>query len=384
MNSYNSLNSFEKKERIIEIFKVFLKLGTTAFGGPASHVAMMEEEIVNKRNWLSREKFLDLYGATNLIPGPNSTELAIHLSLERGGVLGLIVGGISFIFPAMLSVLALAIFYTKYGEIPSLSGILVGIKPVIISIVFLALFRLSKTLLKNKINFLFFLIAFIMSFLGIKELPVLFTCGFLMYAYKSYKNRTFSLIPLPFIALGVASTTYIEKLNNTKIFLIFLKIGSVLYGSGYVLLAFLESEFVDKIPAITTSQLIDAVAIGQFTPGPVFTTATFIGYLLNGTSGAIFATIGIFLPSFILVLLLNPVIPKLRSSKVFSSILDGVNLASLALMAFVTLKLAKNSITNWYTTLIFIISFSILYKTKLNSSFLIIFFGILGYFMSKL
>ena len=284
----------------------------------------------------------------------------------------------------MLSVLALAIFYTKYGEIPSLSGILVGIKPVIISIVFLALFRLSKTLLKNKINFLFFLIAFIMSFLGIKELPVLFTCGFLMYAYKSYKNRTFSLIPLPFIALGVVSTTYIEKLNNTKIFLIFLKIGSVLYGSGYVLLAFLESEFVDKIPAITTSQLIDAVAIGQFTPGPVFTTATFIGYLLNGTSGAIFATIGIFLPSFILVLLLNPVIPKLRSSKVFSSILDGVNLASLALMAFVTLKLAKNSITNWYTTLIFIISFSILYKTKLNSSFLIIFFGILGYFMSKL
>jgi len=327
---------------------------------------------------------MDLYGATNLIPGPNSTELAIHISNEYGGLKGLFLGGFSFIIPAMLIVLFLAVAYTKYGALPELSGILVGIKPVIISIVSLALYRLGKNLLKNTKTILFFLVALILYFLGIKELILLFSSGLLMYLinnFKEIKNKIFTLSFLSPLLMLSSTNTNDLKIGNYRIFLIFLKIGSVLYGSGYVLLAFLESEFVDKLQLITKAQLIDAVAVGQFTPGPVFTTATFIGYLINGFSGSILATIGIFLPSFLLVWWLNPLIPKLRNSKIFSNILDGVNLSSLALMAAVTIKLGISSIINYTTSLICLISFFILYKTKINSAFLIIIGGIIGYFL---
>lgn len=381
MTEYKLLSSEEKKQRIKEIFKVFIKLGTVAFGGPAAHVSMMEEEIVNKRKWLSREKFMDLYGATNLIPGPNSTELAIQLSYEHGGLLGLFVGGMSFILPAMLIVLSLAYTYTIYGSLPELTGILAGIKPVIISIVLLALYRLGKNLLKDKLNVLIFVFAFILTFLGLGEISVLIITAFILFVYKKYRNKVFSFNPLGTLLLFSMGVKEFEKMGNFKIFSIFLKIGSVLYGSGYVLLAFLESEFVHKYSIITSSQLIDAVAVGQFTPGPVFTTATFIGYIINGFSGAIAATIGIFLPSFLLVWLLNPLIPKMRNSKNFSVLLDGVNLASLALMASVLIKLGKSSINNFYTLIIFIISFAVLQKTKINSAFLILIGGVIGYFL---
>lgn len=381
MKEYKLLDNAEKKERWKEIFKVFLKLGTVAFGGPAAHVSMMEEEIVNKRKWLSREKFMDLYGATNLIPGPNSTELAIHLSFERGGLLGLFIGGVSFILPAMLIVLSLAYTYMVYGALPELTGMLSGIKPVIISIVLLALYRLGKNLLKNKLSIAVFAFAFTLTFLGLGEIRVLIFTALVLFTYKKYKTRAFSFNPFGTLLLFSLGAKEFTKMTSLSIFSIFLKIGSVLYGSGYVLLAFLESEFVHKYQVITSSQLIDAVAVGQFTPGPVFTTATFIGYLIKGFPGAIAATVGIFLPSFLLVWLLNPLIPKMRNSKVFSVLLDGVNLASLALMASVLIKLGNSSITNFYTFVIFIISFIALLKTKINSAFFILAGGVIGYFL---
>ncbi len=381
MKEYKLLDNAEKKERWKEIFKVFLKLGTVAFGGPAAHVSMMEEEIVNKRKWLSREKFMDLYGATNLIPGPNSTELAIHLSFERGGLLGLFIGGVSFILPAMLIVLSLAYTYMVYGALPELTGMLSGIKPVIISIVLLALYRLGKNLLKNKLSIAVFAFAFTLTFLGLGEIRVLIFTALVLFIYKKYKTRAFSFNPFGTLLLFSLGAKEFTKMTSLSVFSIFLKIGSVLYGSGYVLLAFLESEFVHKYQVITSSQLIDAVAVGQFTPGPVFTTATFIGYLIKGFPGAIAATVGIFLPSFLLVWLLNPLIPKMRNSKVFSVLLDGVNLASLALMASVLIKLGNSSITNFYTFVIFIISFIALLKTKINSAFFILAGGVIGYFL---
>lgn len=381
MKEYKLLDNAEKKERWKEIFKVFLKLGTVAFGGPAAHVSMMEEEIVNKRKWLSREKFMDLYGATNLIPGPNSTELAIHLSFEHGGLLGLFIGGVSFILPAMLIVLSLAYTYMVYGALPELTGMLSGIKPVIISIVLLALYRLGKNLLKNKLSIAVFTFAFTLTFLGLGEIRVLIFTALVLFIYKKYKTRAFSFNPFGTLLLFSLGAKEFTKMTSLSVFSIFLKIGSVLYGSGYVLLAFLESEFVHKYQVITSSQLIDAVAVGQFTPGPVFTTATFIGYLIKGFPGAIAATVGIFLPSFLLVWLLNPLIPKMRNSKVFSVLLDGVNLASLTLMASVLIKLGNSSITNFYTFVIFIISFIALLKTKINSAFFILAGGVIGYFL---
>jgi len=381
MKAYHELNTLEKRERHHEIFKIFLKLGTTAFGGPAAHVAMMEEELVKKRGWITREKFLDLYSATNLIPGPNSTELAIHISYEYGGLLGLFIGGVSFILPAMLIVLSLAFVYVKYGALPELNGILEGIKPVIISIVLMALYRLGKSLLKIRLNVIIFTFSLLLVFLGLGEISILTYTGLIMYLYSNYKSKINSINPFGLLLLGAVTNDTIGKMSNYKILAVFLKIGSVLYGSGYVLLAFLESEFVNKYGIITEKQLLDAVAVGQFTPGPVFTTATFIGYLIKGFSGAIAATVGIFLPSFLLVWLINPYINKLRNSKAFSSILDGINLASLALMAGVLIKLGYNSITNLASLFIFIVSFIILYKTKINSAILIFLGGLIGYFL---
>ena len=361
-----------------EIIRTFLKLGATSFGGPAAHVALMEEELVNNKKWLSREKFLDLYGATNLIPGPNSTELAIHISYERGGILGLFAGGISFILPAMLMVLSLAILYKEFGSIPQISNILFGIKPVIIAIITMALYRLSGTLLNNKIKTFLFILIVILSFVGIGEITLLLFSGSFMYFSKKRANLFSLNLYFPFLLTSLLDE---RKMELPKLFFTFLKIGSVLYGSGYVLLSFLETEFVNKLQLITKSELLDAVAIGQFTPGPVFTTATFIGYLISGIPGAILATIGIFLPAFLLVWWVNPIVPKLRSSKTFSSILDGVNVASLGFMANVSINLAKDSIVSFSTVLIFLISFLVLNKTKLNSAWLILTGGIIGIFL---
>lgn len=386
-HEFYSLSKEDQKNRLKEISAVFFKLGTTAFGGPAAHIAMMDDEIVKKRKWLEKDKFLDLLGATNLIPGPNSTELAIHLGYERGGWLGLILAGTCFIVPAMLIVLVFAMMYVKYGSLPEVSNILYGIKPVIIAIVLQALIRLGQSAIKNKTLGVIGVAVITLSFLGMNEILLLAIAGISMMLISNVKkfnnNKLFSFAPilLPFGALA-PNLIQVKSMSIVSIFLTFLKIGSVLYGSGYVLLAFLEADFVERLGILTSQQILDAVAVGQFTPGPVFTTATFIGYLIQGTPGAILATIGIFLPAFVLVGLLNPIIPKLRSSKLIASVLDGVNVASWGLMAVVSWKLGISAVVDIPTTLLALASLVVVFKFKINSAWLVLSGGTIGFLLS--
>lgn len=347
----------------LEIFKVFAKLGILAFGGPAAHVAMMEDEIVTKRKWMSKERFIDMYGFTSLIPGPNSTEMAILMGYHRGGLIGLIIAGVSFILPAVLIVLALAFVYVNYGSLPVVTGLFDGVKPVILAIVIQALYRLSKSVLSSFEKILIFIAVLALSFFGFSEIPLILIGASIYFIIKKIpKNKSFVVEPMSWLL----------------VFLVFLKIGSVLYGSGYVLLSFLETEFVLRYGAITSQTLLDAVAVGQFTPGPVFTTATFVGYVIAGFPGAIAATIGIFLPSFLLVGLIFPWFEKLRKNPILSIVLDGVNVASIALMAAVTIKLGIATLMGWQSIIIFIVSAVLLIKTKLNSTWLILAGSIIG------
>lgn len=362
-NDYRDLNKKEKISRHKEISKVFLKLGLIAFGGPAAHISMMDDEIIEKRKWISRQKFVDFIGASNLIPGPNSTEMVMYLGQQRGGVLGLFNAGISFITPAMIITLVFAYLYLHYGSIPQVSSILEGVKPVTIAIIINALYRLSKTVIKDKFDLFFGILIFGLYMLGIGEIPLLFLSGTFIMLIKNndkIKNKFLSI-------------------SSPLIFLMFLKIGAVLYGSGYVLLAFLEAEFVEKLGVLTTSQIIDAVAIGQLKPGPIFTTATFIGYLLNGSSGAMLATIGIFLPSFLIVLILAPLVEKVRNSSWIGGLLDGINIASLVLMLGVSITLATESIINIPRFLIFGLSYLLITKFKVNVVWVIMLGGIIGW-----
>ena len=385
---YKQLGKAEKRSRLREIALVFLRLGTVAFGGPAAHIAMMEEEIVTKRGWLSREKFMDLLGATNLIPGPNSTEMAIHLGYTRGGLAGLFIAGILFILPAMAIVLIFAVLYVRHGQVQEVEGVLYGVKPVILAVILQALARLGRSVIKGPLPALLAAAVTALYFLGIAEIPLLLGSGLMLMLIRNWrriKDKMFSSSLLPSI-LALSAVPEQAKmpgsLSSSGIFFIFLKIGSVLYGSGYVLLAFLETEFVSRLGLITRQQLLDAVAVGQFTPGPVFTTATFIGYLLYGFPGALSATAGIFLPSFLLVFLLNPLIPRMRASAWFSAALDGVNAASLALMAAVSLKLAQASLPDVPTVLLAAAALALMVKTKVSSFWLIIAGGLAGFLLS--
>lgn len=346
-----------------EIFKVFAKLGIFAFGGPAAHVAMMEDEVVTKRKWMSKERFIDMYGFTSLIPGPNSTEMAILIGYHRGGVIGLIIAGLSFILPAVAVVLVFAYIYVNYGSIPMVAGIFDGVKPVILAIVIQALFRLSKSILSSFEKALIFLAVLALSFFGLSEIPLILIGSATYLIIKKLPKKKLYVV---------------EPMSWLMVFFVFLKIGSVLYGSGYVLLSFLETEFVIRYGAITAQTLLDAVAVGQFTPGPVFTTATFIGYTIAGLSGAMAATVGIFLPSFLLVGLVFPWFEKLRKNPILSILLDGLNAASIALMASVTIKLGMATLLGWDSILIFIISAAILIKTKINSTWLILAGALIG------
>jgi len=347
----------------LEIFKVFAKLGIFAFGGPAAHVAMMEDEIVTKRKWMSKERFIDMYGFTSLIPGPNSTEMAILMGYHRGGMIGLIIAGVSFILPAVLIVLVFAFIYVNYGSIPMVAGLFDGVKPVILAIVLQALYRLSKSVLSSFEKGLIFIAILALSIFGFSEIPLIILGAAIYFLIKKLpKNRTFVVEPMSWFI----------------VFLVFIKIGSVLYGSGYVLLSFLETEFVIRYSAITSQTLLDAVAVGQFTPGPVFTTATFVGYVIAGLPGAIAATIGIFLPSFLLVGLVFPWFEKLRKNPILSIVLDGVNVASIALMAAVTIKLGIATIVSWQSAIVFLVSAILLIKTKINSTWLILAGAIIG------
>lgn len=355
-----------------EIVSLFLKLGFTAFGGPAAHIAMMHDEVVKRRNWLSEEEFLDLIGATNLIPGPNSTELAIHLGYQRAGWRGLILAGVCFILPAMLIVLTLAWAYDRFGSTPQAEWLLYGVKPVVIAIILQALWGLGRKAIKGGLTAFTGAAVIVLYFLGINELLLLLGGGLLVMLVlniKYFGNNGFGVILLPFSGLLMQ---VVSQPNLTKLFLYLLKIGSVLYGSGYVLLAFLRTDFVLRLGWLTDQQLLDAVAIGQLTPGPVFTTATFIGYLIQGFPGALVGTLGIFLPSFIFVALTNPLIPRLRKSPWFGGLLDGVNAASLGLMGAVTIVLGRSALIDPVSILIGLTSLILLARYKVNTTWLIL------------
>jgi chromate transporter len=371
-----------------EIAVSFLRLGTIAFGGPAAHIAMMEEEFVRRRGWISHEEFLDMLGATNLIPGPNSTEMAIHIGHQRAGWKGLVVAGACFIVPAMLIVMAAAWAYIRFGSLPQLQGIMYGIKPVIIAVVVQALWRLAPTAVKSGFLALVGLIAIPAAFLGANPLLVLFAAG-VVTAVSAWIGRrrladAFAAIPaigwlgiVPMLK-SVGVTTAAVPFSLLGLFLFFLKVGAVLYGSGYVLLAFLQTDLVNRLHWLTQSQLLDAVAVGQVTPGPVFTTATFIGYLLSGASGAVIATLGIFIPSFIFVAASRPLIPRIRRSMIAGAFLDGVNVGSLALMAAVTLQLSRTAMVDVTTSAVAAFSALLLIYSRVNSAWLIFAGGLLG------
>ena len=314
---------------LLELARLFLKLGTLGFGGPAAHIAMMEDEVVRRRGWLSRERFQDLVGATNLIPGPNSTEMAIHVGQERAGWRDLVAAGVCFIAPAFLIVLACAWAYTRYGTLPAAEGLLRGVKPVIIAIVLQALWGLGRTATRTRLLAAVGLLALAAVAAGLHELAVIFGAGALVALVAwtrsgSGRGRANGLLALPLGAAGLAAPTAgVAPFGLASLFLVFLKIGSVLFGSGYVLLAFLRADLVVRRGWLTEGQLLDAVAVGQITPGPVFTTATFVGYLLGGFWGAAVATVGIFLPAFVFVALSGPLVPRIRRSPVAGAFLDA-------------------------------------------------------------
>jgi len=366
--------------KLIEIAKLFLRLGFTAFGGPAAHISLMHDETVKRRKWLDDQQFLDLIGATNLIPGPNSTEMAIHIGFLRAGWRGLIVGGLCFIVPAMLIVLVLAWGYVRFGSLPEAKWLLYGVKPVVIAVIMQALWSLGRKAVKGPLMAAAALIIIVLYFLGINEIALLFGGGLAVMTVMNLhrlRKQSLSLFIVPIGSVPLFSQIA-ASFSLTKMFLIFLKIGAVLYGSGYVLLAFLRADFVVKLGWLTDQQLVDAIAIGQITPGPLFTTATFIGYVLGGIPGALLATLGIFLPSFIFVAISNPFIPRMRKSPWFGSLLDGVNAASLGLMAAVTWQLGRSSLIDILSIGIAIVSFILLVRFKINATWLILAGALLG------
>ncbi|MEL7353889.1 MAG: chromate transporter [Cyanobacteria bacterium J06560_5] len=384
--AYAQLPPEQQHHRLRELATVFFRLGTVAFGGPAAHIAMMDDEVVKRRQWMSREGLLDLMGVTNLLPGPNSTELAIHIGYERARWRGLFVAGASFILPAMVLVWLLAALYVRYQTVPQMGWLLYGIKPVIIAVVLQALWKLGKKAAKDRPTTVVGLLAIAAYFTGLNEVLLLFVAGISVMLIKNWQSRntTVGAILLPLSGsvaqAGTTATaaTTVTSLGWASVFLFFLKIGCVLYGSGYVLLAFLQRDLVEQQGWLTSQQLLDAIAIGQITPGPVFTTATFVGYLLAGNAGALAGTIGIFLPAFLLVGLVNPWVPKIRRSPWASSFLDGVNAGALGLMAGVTYTLSRAALVDGFTVVLAILSAIAVFRFKINSAWLVLAGGAIG------
>ena len=365
----------KEKTSLAELARLFTKLGLTAFGGPAAHIAMMQREVVDKRRWMDHAHFLDLIGATNLIPGPNSTEMAIHIGHERGGWKGLLVAGCCFIVPAVLITGVIAWLYQRYGELPQVQPFIYGIKPAIIAIILAAVFPLAKKALKTMELGVIGILALAASLTGLNEIFVLFGAGLtvLLLGLLRRPGQTLNsvwplLLDIPFFSAA-----------NLRIFLVFLKIGAILYGSGYVLFAFLDSELVAR-GLLARAQLVDAIAVGQLTPGPVFSSVTFIGWQMNGLPGAVMATVAVFLPSFLFVALLNPLVPRMRRSKLFSAFLDGVNAASVAIIVTVCIAFGRETVTDWRTILIAVLSLVVTFGfRKVNTAFVVLGSSIAGY-----
>lgn len=360
------------RSELVDVVVYFFKLGSTAFGGPAAHIALMHDEVVTRKKWLTDQEFLDLNSATNLIPGPNSTELAIHIGYLRAGWRGLVGAGVAFILPAMVIVTALAWAYVQYGTTPQADALFYGIQPVVIVIIAQALWLLGRKAVKNAATAVVGVAVLVLYFFGVNEILLLLVAGVVILLVENARNlrnvNPTILFPLT-LSLPLSLVT---SFSLPLLFFTFLKIGSVLYGSGYVLLAFLQADFVENLGWLTQKQLLDAVSIGQITPGPVFTTATFIGYLLGGVPGAIVATIGIFLPAFVFVAITNPFIPRMRQSRVLAGLLDGVNVASAGLMAGVTVQLARNAFVDVPTILIALVAAVLLFRLRVNPTWLVL------------
>lgn len=366
---------------LADIAALFFKLGCIGFGGPAVHIAMMEAEVVRKKKWMTADHFLDLVGATNLIPGPNSTEMTMHCGHERAGWKGLIVAGACFILPAVVITGALAWAYQRYGSLPEVQPFLYGIKPAIISIIVAMMISLGRKALKSIALVIIGILAAILTLTGVNEIVVLFgagAIGILLHFLASKGSAANGFTP----GLLVTILESASEVSNWKLFLVFLKIGAILYGSGYVLFAFLDAELVVK-GLLSKQELIDAIAVGQFTPGPVFSAATFIGWQIGGWWGALAATIGIFLPSFLFVGMLNPLIPRLRKSKVMSAFLDTVNVVSIAIILAVAVEMGRVTFLDWRTVVIAVLGFVLtFYFKKLNSAFVVLGGAALGYLLS--
>ena len=378
--------AIEKRGRsreLRELAAVFLRLGTTAFGGPAAHLALMREEVVSRRQWLSDQGFLDLISACNLIPGPNSTEMAIHIGHRRAGWPGLLIAGSCFILPAAVMVSAIAWAYTKYGSLPAMQGVLVGVKPVVVVIVLQALVVLRRSALKSRLLQTLAFLAALLSLVGVYELTVLFgvaAAAVVVQQGRNWPRHIHALSPIPLFAL--ASDLPSASPALTRLFFVMAKLGSVLFGSGYVLLAFLQSELVEQRHWITASQLLYAVAVGQVTPGPVFTTATFLGYVMAGPKGAAVATVGIFFPAFIFVALTAPFVARLRRSSVLGVFLDGLNAASLGLIAAVTVQIGRTAFVNVATMFIAAVAALLLFRFRVSSTWLVLGGAIAGWLIS--
>ena len=382
----------EARTPLGELALLFLKLGATAFGGPAAHVALMEDEVVRRRAWLTREQFLDYVGATNLIPGPNSTELAIHIGHARAGWPGLLVAGVAFIVPATLLVGLAAWVYVTYGALPAVSGVLYGIKPVVIAVVVQALWGLGRTAVRSSGLAVLGLLSAMAVTSGVHELVVLAGAAVASPLAQRMSGSSRATARVVVAASGATLSTSVVAAGVATaptgfglwpLFLVFAKIGSVLFGSGYVLLAFLRSDLVERLGWLTEAQLLDAVAVGQVTPGPVFTTATFVGYLLGGPAAAAVATAGIFLPAFVFVALSGPLVPRLRRSRVAGAALDGVNVASLALMAVVSWELARAALVDVVTVLVALGSAVALMRYRVNSTWLIALGAVVGWLTAR-
>ena len=364
-----------------ELARLFLKLGSIAFGGPPAHIAMIDEEVVARRRWLTREQFLDFLGATNLIPGPNSTEMAIHVGRTQQGFPGLILAGTCFILPASILVTALAWAYVRFGSLPQVANILYGVKPVVIALIVQAIMKLGKTALKSAWVGVIGLLAAAAVLLKVDEFLVLAGAGLLAglafglrspSAKNPLHNAAILSSALTLPALSTAS------FSLTSLFLVFLKVGSLLFGGGYVLIALVRAELVTRLHWISERQLLDAIAMGQATPGPLSTTATFIGYLLAGLPGAVVATIAMFLPAFFFVAISGPLVPRLRRSPLAGAVLDGVNVAALALMAVVTWPLFVSAVVDWLTLAVTAISLLLLLRFRINSMWLVLGGALLG------
>ena len=366
-----------KGNSLLEIAGLFLKIGAISFGGPVAHIALMEGEFVRKRGWLDEEQFLDLLAATNLVPGPNATEMAHMIGFVHAGWLGLVIAGFSFIFPAFLISLALAWVYVQFGALPQVSSLFYGINPVVLAIVLVATYRLGKTAIQGRSQLLLCLLVLLAVFFGVNEAIILLVAGvvgILLFAPPTWSNKKIVMLIMPFIGFKIPVQQGLTRLDARlwQLTVFFFKVGALIFGSGMVLFAFIQQDVVERFGWLSQQQLIDAIAVGQMSPGPVSSSATFIGYLVSGLPGAVLATLGIFLPSFIIVALVGPFIPRLRQSRIAQAFLKGVNAAVVALILSISLVLFKAAIVDCWTLILLVLGIVALLHFKLDTFWLVL------------